>query len=173
VDFKPKHWQNGYDHPKKLYTENPNYGAIGDRDKIFLEKYSNVKKICEIGTGTGKSTKALSKYGAEVHTIDMYDHLAKLPKNTNFYFMHSHHFWKTHSVSGFNLYFIDAGIKLVDAEEIFKRATNNFKIIFHDYYLKDKGVHNHKLMVKYLFDKCHITETLGGKICSLLECEKL
>ena len=121
VAFKPKHWQNEYNHNKKHIV--PHYGSIGRLDQEFLIKHSNVKKICEIGTGSGRSTKALGTHNAEIHTIDQYDHGAKLiPKSAKFYFMHSQHFWKTYNISGFNLYFIDASIKLVDAEEIFKRS---------------------------------------------------
>lgn len=172
VAFKPKHWQNEYNHNKKHIV--PHYGSISSKDIFFLREHSNVKKICEIGTGSGRSTKALSKWGAEVHTIDQYDHQAEYnQKNAKFYFMHSNHFWKTHNKSGFNLYFIDATINLIDAKEIFKRATDNFKIIFHDYKGEDKGVHNHKMMIQYLFDKCHTEESTGGGCCSLIECEKL
>ena len=174
VEFKSKHWLDGYNHNKEHIT--PVWGSISSLDKKFLIKHSNVKKICEIGTGSGKSTKALGTYNAEIHTIDMFDHGAELiPKTAKFYFMHSTHFWKTYNVSGFNLYFIDANIRLVDAKEIFERATDNFKIIFHDYRDEDKGVKNHRMMIRYLFDKCHTEESTGGcgKCCSLIECEKI
>ena len=75
VAFKPKHWQNEYNHNKKHIV--PHYGSISSKDIFFLREHSNVKKICEIGTGSGRSTKALSKWGAEVHTIDQYDHQAE------------------------------------------------------------------------------------------------
>ena len=142
--FKSEHWLDGYNHNKEHIT--PTWGSISSLDKKFLITHSNVKKICEIGTGSGRSTKALGTHNAEIHTIDQYDHGAELiPKTAKFYFMHSHHFWKTYNISDFNLYFIDANIKLLDAQEIFKRATDNFKIIFHDYRHNLKGVKNHKI----------------------------
>ena len=142
---------------------------VSDEDYDFLLLHNNVNKVLEIGTG--KSTKALAKSGAEVHTVDrVYRHI---DCTADQYIMESKDFWETTEVSGFDLYFIDASIGTGDAENIFKRASNKFKIIFHDYRRYDKGVHNHKMMLKYLFDKCHTDESTGGECCSLIECEKL
>jgi|TARA_B100000073_G_scaffold337347_1_gene333139 hypothetical protein len=142
---------------------------VSDEDFDFLLLHNNVSKVLEIGTG--KSTRALVQSGAEVHTIDRV--YRPLDFQAEQYIMESKEFWETFPYRGFDLYFIDASIGTGDAEEIFKRASNKFKIIFHDYRRYDKGVHNHKIMIKYLFDKCHIDESTGGECCSLLECEKL
>lgn len=148
---------------------------ISDQDYEFLQKHSNVKRVLEIGTG--KSTEALKTNGAEIYTID------RTPRNTvdgvNEYVMESEEFWRTYDHRDFDLYFVDGNIGIGDVEEIFERASDYFKVIFHDYNEggthrnHDKGVHNYKLVLQYVFEKCHTEFETGGTHCALLECEKL
>ena len=150
---------------------------ISGYDYEFLQKHSYAKRILEIGTG--ESTEALKTGGAEIYTIDR---THRPVDGVNQYVMESEEFWKACDATGFDVYFIDANIGIGDVEEIFNRASNKFKVIFHDYTQyknvmhinHDKGVHNYNLVLRYVYDKCH-TEDLqtGGTHCALLECEKL
>ena len=148
--------------------------SISDKDYKFLTEHSDVNKICEIGTGSGYSTQALSCNGAEVHTVDQYDHDPEFNEPVTRYIMHSKQFWESTEVSNFDLYFIDASLGWGDVEYIFERAADNFKIIYHDFMYNDKGVQNHKLVLKYMSVMCHTHFTpRGGTHCAMLECEKL
>lgn len=158
--------------PKRKVTLD--YGSISSQDYDFLVEHSNVNKICEIGTGSGNSTQALSSRGAEVHTVDRYDHDPEFNEPVTRYIMHSSQFWETTEIKDFDLYFIDAQLGTGDVEYIFKRATDNFKIIYHDFMYGNKGILNHEIVLKYMFDKCHTEFTpRGGSHCAMLECEKL
>ena len=148
---------------------------ISGYDYDFLEEHSDAKRILEIGTG--KSTEALKKGGAEIYTVDR---TLRLVDGVNQYVMESEEFWKACDATGFDLYFIDANIGTGDVEEIFNRASNKFKVIFHDYTESgthinhDKGVHNYELVLRYVYDKCHTEDLiLGGTHCALMECEKI
>lgn len=148
--------------------------SISHEDYDFLVEHSNVNKICEIGTGCGYSTQALSSRGAEVHTVDQFDHSPTWKVAVARYVMHSKRFWEKHDVRDFDLYFIDGTLGTGDVEYMFERASDQFKIIYHDYMYFDKGVQNHKIVLKYMFDKCHTEFTpRGGSHCAMLECEKL
>ena len=149
-------------------------GMISGYDYEFLQKHCDVTRILEIGTG--KSTEALKTNGAEIHTIDR---TYRPVDGVVQYIMESELFWKTHDVSGFDLFFIDANIGTGDVEEIYDRANDKFKIIFHDYneggnhINHDKGVYNYNLVMRYVLDKCHTEFETGGTHCALLECEKI
>ena len=147
---------------------------ISGKDYNFLSIHNNVKKICEIGTGTGKSTRALSSNGAIVYTMDQNNHNPIFKEKVHHYNIHSRDFWLYfYDIKDFDLYFIDATIKYPDAIEIFKRASKIFKIIYHDYIDYEKGVSNNEIVLKYIHDKCYpIGFTLGGSHCAMLECEK-
>ncbi len=146
---------------------------ISGKDYNFLSIHNNVKKICEIGTGTGKSTRALSSNGAIVYTMDQNNHNPIFKEKVHHYNIHSRDFWLKYDIKDFNLYFIDATIGYPDAVEIFKRASKIFKIIYHDYINYEKGVTNNEIILKYIHDKCYpIGFTLGGSHCAMLECEK-
>lgn len=147
---------------------------ISVEDYTFLSIHNNVKKICEIGTGTGKSTRALSGNGAIVYTMDQNNHNPIFKENVHHYNIHSRDFWLYfYDIKDFDLYFIDATIKYPDAVEIFKRASKIFKIIYHDYIDYEKGVRNNEIILKYIHDKCYpIGFRLGGSHCAMLECEK-
>lgn len=145
---------------------------ISGSDYKFLSIHNNVKKICEIGTGTGKSTRALSSNGAIIYTMDQHDHNPIFKEKVHHYNIHSRDFWLNYNIKDFDLYFIDATIKHVDAVEIFKRASKIFKIIYHDYIDYEKGVRNNEIILKYIHDKCHTEFALGGSHCAMLECEK-
>ena len=148
---------------------------ISGYDYEYLQKHCDVNRVLEIGTG--KSTEALKTNGAEIHTIDR--NYRVYIDGVKQYIMESEEFWKTHDVSGFDLFFIDANIGTGDVEEIYSRANNKFKIIFHDYneggdhINHDKGVHNYNLVMRYVLDKCHTEFETGGTHCALLECEKM
>ena len=147
---------------------------ISGYDYEFLTKHCDVTRILEIGTG--KSTEALKTNGAEIHTIDR---TYRPVDGVEQYIMESEEFWKTHDITGFDLFFIDASIGTGDVEEIYSRANDKFKIIFHDYneggdhINHDKGVHNYNLVIRYVLDKCHTEFETGGTHCALLECEKI
>ena len=147
---------------------------ISDSDYEFLQKHSDVKKVLEIGTG--KSTEALKLNNAEIHTIDR---TYREVDGVEQYIMESEEFWEMFDITGFDLYFVDGSIGIGDVEEIYDRANNKFKVIFHDYNEGgnhvnfDKGVHNYKLVLKYVHDKCHTEFETGGTHCALLECEKI
>ena len=145
---------------------------ISGSDYKFLSIHNNVKKICEIGTGTGKSTRALSSNGAVVYTMDQHDHNPIFKEKVHHYNIHSRDFWLNYDIKDFDLYFIDATIGYPDAVEIFKRASKIFKIIYHDYIDYEKGVSNNEIVLKYIHDKCHTEFALGGSHCAMLECEK-
>ena len=148
---------------------------ISDSDYSFLEKHNNVDKILEIGTG--RSTMALMTGGAEIHTIDRDYHSNMIDARQ--YHMESEVFWQAYDINGFDLFFIDGSIGIGDIEEIYDRANDKFKVIFHDYNEGgthknfDKGVHNYNIMIRYVHDKCHTEFETGGTHCALLECEKI
>ena len=147
---------------------------ISDSDYEFLQKHSDVKKVLEIGTG--KSTEALKSNNAEIHTIDR---TYREVDGVEQYIMESEEFWEMFDIRGFDLYFVDGNIGIGDVEEIYDRANDKFKVIFHDYNEDgnhvnfDKDVHNYKLVLKYVHDKCHTEFETGGTHCALLECEKI
>ena len=150
---------------------------ISGYDYEYLQKHCDVNRVLEIGTG--KSTEALKTNGAEIHTIDR--NYRVYIDGVKQYIMESEEFWKTHDITGFDLFFIDANIGTGDVEEIYSRANDKFKIIFHDYnehvdwfhVNRDKGVHNYNLVLRYVHDKCHTEFETGGTHCALLECEKI
>ena len=137
---------------------------ISGYDYEFLQKHCDVTRILEIGTG--KSTEALKTNGAEIHTIDR---TYRPVDGVEQYIMESEEFWKTHDITGFDLFFIDANIGTGDVEEIYSRANDKFKVIFHDYneggnhMNHDKGVHNYNLVLRYVLDKCHTEFETGGR----------
>jgi len=148
---------------------------ISDYDYEYLVKHCDVTRILEIGTG--KSTEALRTNDAEVHTVDRI--YRPVEEFVHQYVMESEEFWKTHDVSGFDLFFIDGSIGTGDVEEIYNRANDKFKVIFHDYneggnhINHDKGVHNYNLVMRHVLDKCHTEFETGGTHCALLQCEKI
>lgn len=147
---------------------------ISGHDYEYLVKHCDVERILEIGTG--KSTEALKTNGAEIHTIDR---IYRPVDGVKQYIMESEEFWKTYDIAGFDLFFIDASIGTGDVEEIYNRANNKFKVIFHDYnegsdhINHDKGVHNYNLVMRHVLDKCHTEFETGGTHCALLQCEKI
>ena len=78
---------------------------ISGSDYKFLSIHNNVKKICEIGTGTGKSTRALSSNGAIVYTMDQNNHNPIFKEKVHHYNIHSRDFWLKYDIKDFNLYF--------------------------------------------------------------------
>lgn len=156
---------------------------ISDDDfKFLLEESRYAKKILEIGTGTGKSTTALIANRAEVHTIDkddifQYIGIEDLIKR---YHCKSSEYWKLEDIPfNFDFVFIDGSINVYDCEEILKRTTNHFKIIFHDYLpneekypTKNKGWYNIEIFKKASLLKYDIRIKTGGTHCGLLELNK-
>ena len=109
---------------------------ISDEDFRFLLKESRyAKKVLEIGTGTGKSTTALIANRAEVYTIDkdnIFEYVG-IEDSINRFHCKSTDYWKEYSHFDFDFVFVDGSIGVYDCEEILKRTTDNFKIVFHDY----------------------------------------
>lgn len=156
---------------KEIYI---GHGSVSRKDHEFLTSVSNVKKILEIGTGSGYSTTALSKHGAVVHTVDEFWHNPQFNEPVHFYNIPSEVFWQRSDERDFDLYFVDARLGPGDVEELYARASNQFMVVWHDYKQYDKGWYNHKLMIRYVFERCHTTDIkIYGSACGMFECEKL
>lgn len=157
---------------------------ISDEDFRFLLDVSRgATKILEIGTGTGKSTAALALCGARLHTIDKDDIFVYNGLNARRYNCTSNEWWKSTDHANFDFLFIDGQLNDIDCDEILKRTTNNFKVVFHDYIggenhrdknktFNNKGVFNLELLMKKALINYDIQEQLGGTHCILLEFKK-
>ena len=156
---------------------------ISDQDFRFLLKESRyAKKVLEIGTGTGKSTTALIANRAEVYTIDKDDifEYVGIEDSINRFNCKSSDYWKLHGNHfDFDFVFVDGSIDVYDCEEILKRTTNHFKIVFHDYLPneekdpgRNKGWYNMKVFKETSFLNYDITTKTGGTHCVLAELNK-
>ena len=156
---------------------------ISDDDFIFLVYESrNARTILEIGTGTGKSTAALSTNGSLIMTIDRNDIFTfKGLKYAKRHIMESKDFWYNPHMQYNLLYdfvFIDASIGLGDCEEILKRTTDNFSVAFHDYLPgnknknENKGEYNMKCFKEAALENYNITQRTGGSHCAILDLNK-
>ncbi len=95
----------------------------------------------------------------------------------------SNEWWKSTDHANFDFLFIDGQLNDIDCDEILKRTTKNFKVVFHDYIggdnhrdknktFNNKGVFNLELLMKKALINYDIQEQLGGTHCILLEFKK-
>ena len=156
---------------------------LSDEDfQFLLFESSDSRRALEIGTGTGKSTAAIAAGAARVYTIDRDDQYSYYGlKNVERYRMESEDFWK-HDMYGqlcqFDFVFVDGSIGPGDCEEIVKRCSSGFKIIFHDYVPDDplpninKGGHNLGKFLKTIMPTHEFDVYYGVTHCAAVECKR-
>ena len=150
---------------------------ISDEDfKFLLHESNGYKKALEIGTGTGKSSAAL-KLNCEVYSIDRND-IIEYNIDINRFICESKEYWNDYQHYDFDFVFVDGSIGKGDCEQILKRTTDTFKIVFHDYIPGEenkntnKGYYNMKAFKETALLDYAMQEKLGGSHCAMLTLKK-